>query len=215
MKWENRSKFFMSAVFLTAFVVWTVVVRVVDVQSIGPQGSAVGLASLNSWVRELIGENLFLYILTDWLSLIPLGFVLAFGSLGLAQWIQRKKLWRVDRSILILGGFYLLLLGAYVFFEKYPVNYRPLLLNGVLEVSYPSSTTMLVLCIMPTALMQLRSRVKEKNLKTGLTILLIMFTGFMLVGRLLSGVHWFSDIVGGVLLSGGLVLLYKDFCDWQ
>jgi undecaprenyl-diphosphatase len=30
----------------------------------------------------------------------------------------------------------------------------------------------------------------------------------MVVGRMLSGVHWASDIIGGILLSLGLIMLY-------
>ena len=164
---------------------------------------------MNQWFHHLTGVHLSLYFLTDWLSLVPLAFVVAFGLLGLLQWIQRKIIWKVDFSILALGGFYLLLLAAFVFFELFPVNYRPILIDGVLEASYPSSTTMLVLCVMPTAILQLRQRMKNSK---AATILLALFTVFMLIGRALSGVHWLSDIVGGILLSGSLVLLYYAVC---
>jgi undecaprenyl-diphosphatase len=101
-------------------------------------------------------------------------------------------------------------LAAYLFFEIVVINHRPVLIEGQLEASYPSSTTMLVLCVMPTALMQLKPRLTGKRLYRCFRLLVIAFTVFMVVARLVSGVHWFSDIVGGMLLSTGLVQLYRS-----
>ena len=195
---------------LAAFVLWTAVVSLVDVQAIGPRGSSVGLAALNGFFHNLTGVHLSLYLITDWLSLVPLGIVLGFGALGLVQWVKRKSIWKVDRSILVLGGFYLVVLTAFVFFEVYAVNYRPILIEGVLEVSYPSSTTMLVMTVMPTAALQLKSRIQNPALRRSVVIAIIAFTAFMVMGRLVSGVHWVSDIIGGGLLSAGLVMLYDS-----
>ena len=195
---------------LAAFVLWTAVVSLVDVQAIGPRGSSVGLAALNGFFHNLTGVHLSLYLLTDWLSLVPLGIVLGFGALGLVQWVKRKSIWKVDRSILVLGGFYLVVLAAFVFFEVYAVNYRPILIEGVLEVSYPSSTTMLVMTVMPTAALQLKSRIQNPALRRSVVIAIIAFTAFMVMGRLVSGVHWVSDIIGGGMLSAGLVMLYDS-----
>lgn len=193
---------------LTAFVLWTLAVRYIDVQAIGPNGSSVGFAGLNGWVHKLTGVHMGLYVLTDWLGLVPMGFVLGFAVLGLAQWIHRRKLFRVDHDILVLGGFYLLVLILYLVFETVAVNARPVLIDGRLEASYPSSTTMLVLCVIPTAMMQLRARIRNTKVRTIVLTILAVFTACMVAGRLVSGVHWFTDIIGGVLLSAGLVALY-------
>ena len=149
-----------------------------------------------------------LYTITDWLSLVPLVLVLGFAILGLVQWVKRKSILKVDRSILILGGFYVAVMAVYVFFEIFVINYRPVLIEGFLECSYPSSTTMLVMCVMPTAMMQFHTRIKNGIVKGCITCAITAFTAFMVIGRLISGVHWFTDIVGGALLSGGLVTLY-------
>ena len=210
MKNKTRQSFLTAMGFLAAFALWTGAVCFLDVQPIGPRGSPVGLASVNRFFHGLTGVHLSLYILTDWLSLIPVGFMLGFAILGLVQWIRRRSLLKVDLSILVLGGFYLVILAAYLLFEMYPVNYRPLLINGHLEASYPSSTTMLVLCVMPTALMQLQSRIGHPVLRKWVAAAVIVFTVFMVVGRLISGVHWLSDIIGGALLSAGLVMLYDS-----
>jgi undecaprenyl-diphosphatase len=100
-------------------------------------------------------------------------------------------------------------------FEVAVVNYRPVLINGLLEASYPSSTTMLVMCVMPTAAMQLHARIKKRLLRQSVIFLIIAFTSFMVIGRLISGVHWFSDIIGGALLSAGLVLMYHTVNGWS
>lgn len=193
----------MALAWLGAFILWTLLVRFVDVQPIGPLESTVGLASINGAFHQFTGVHLSLYNLTDWLSLIPLGIVAGFGLQGLVQWIRRGCLTKVDFSLLMLGGFYVVVMGVFVLFEVLVINYRPILIEGVLEGSYPSSTTMLVMCIMPTAVM----RCKRKWLAFFLTA----FAVFMVVARLLSGVHWLTDIIGGAILSVSLVGLYDAF----
>lgn len=209
MKKKQQRKCLVAAGVLGAFALWTGLVRCIDVRPIGPEGSAVGFAAVNQWFHTLTGVHMNLYELTDWLSIIPLGIVAGFGILGLAQLLKRRSILKVDRSILLLGGFYIVVMALFVFFEIVVINYRPVLINGLLEASYPSSTTMLVLCVMPTALIQLKARIKVKGLKKVIAVTIFLFDLFMVTGRLVSGVHWLSDIVGGALLSAGLVLLYR------
>ena len=194
---------------LAAFILWTLAVSLVDVQAIGPRDSAVGFATINGWFHDLAGVDMTLYHITDWLGLVPVAFGFGFAILGFVQWIRRKSLFKVDRSILVLGGFYIVTLAAYLFFEDFVINYRPVLIAGFLEASYPSSTTLLVLCVMPTAAMQLRQRIKNRPFRWAVSATITAFTVFMVAGRLLSGVHWLTDIVGGALLSAGLVKLYE------
>ena len=208
MKKTKGKLFGIAGILLAAFALWTLAVQHIDVQAIGPNGSSVGFAGLNGWVHDLTGVHMGLYVLTDWLGLVPIGFVLGFAVLGLVQWMRRRKLFRVDHDILLLGGFYLLVLMLYLVFETVAVNARPVLIDGRLEASYPSSTTMLVLCVMPTAMMQLRARIRNTKVRTIVLTILAVFTACMVVGRLIAGVHWFTDIIGGVLLSAGLVALY-------
>lgn len=208
MKKKNRKGLIVGTVLLVAFVLWTVAVKLIDVQPIGPEGSVVGFATVNRFVHALTGVNMSLYNITDWLGLVPLGFIMGFGTLGLIQWIKRKHILKVDYSILVLGGFYIVVMVVYVLFEMLTLNYRPVLINGVLEASYPSSTTMLVMCVMPTAIMQFNERIINSVLRRSVSIVITAFVAFMVIGRLVSGVHWFTDIVGGALLSAGLVVLY-------
>ena len=193
-----------------AFMVWTALVCVVDVQAIGPQDSNVGFATMNGAFHNLTGMKTWLYDLTDVLGLIPIATAVGFAVLGLVQWIQRKSVRKVDGDILALGVFYLIVMSVFVLFEIVVINYRPVLIEGVLEASYPSSTTMLTAAVMPTAIMQACKRVKNQLAKKCIGYATAVFTVFMVVGRLISGVHWVSDIVGGLLFSIGAVVLYYN-----
>ena len=208
MKKEPKNYAMIGFALLAAFALWTLAIARLDVRPIGPRESMVGFATLNGAFHKLTGVHMTLYVITDWLGLIPFGFALAFAILGLVQWIRRRRILAVDYSILVLGGFYLAVIAAYLYFESYVVNYRPVLINGFLEASFPSSTTLLVMTVMPTTVMQLRSRIRNPFLKKSVSGLLIAFSVFMVLGRTVCGVHWLSDIIGGALLSGGLVMLY-------
>lgn len=215
MKKTINKKLFLGTSLIVAFLLWTILVRFVDVQAIGPEGSTVGLSTLNGFVHSLTGVNWFLYELTDWLGLVPIAVALGFAIFGLVQLIKRKNLWKVDYSILVLGLFYIVVIGLYIVFEIVIINYRPTLIDGYLESSYPSSTTMLVLCVMPTAAMQLKKRIKNTGFRYFVITTIIVFTIFMVIGRLISGVHWITDIIGGALLSTGLVMIYYSISNIQ
>lgn len=209
MKNKNLKHLYVSLSLLTSFAVWTAAVYFVDVRPIGPLGSEVGFATVNGFIHQLTGVHMSLYTVTDWLGLVPVFVAMGFALLGLAQLIRRKKLSKVDHSILMLGLFYIAVIAVYILFETVTVNYRPVLINGNLEKSYPSSTTLLVMCVMPTAAMQLNTRIKNNTIRKAVLYLITAFVGFMVIGRLVSGVHWFTDIVGGALLSAGLVMIYR------
>lgn len=209
MKRKKLLSFLPGAVLLVLFVLFTRSLAVVDVQPIGPEGSCVAYATVNGAVHRLFGVHMVLYHITDWAGVAAILVAMGFGVLGLTQWIRRKSLGKVDRSLLLLGLYYVLVFGTYLFFEGYVVNRRPVLIGGILEASYPSSTTVLVLCVMPTAGMQLRRRLPGRKMGNGAAMVCGLFAAAVVLGRLVSGVHWFTDILGGMLFSLGAVLLYR------
>jgi len=215
MKKKKLKDLYVSLSLFAVFILWTVAICFIDTKAIGPNGSVVGFSSFNNFVHKLTGVHMPLYYITDWLGLVPIFVVLGFALLGLAQWIKRKSLRLVDYSIFILGAFYISVLALFVLFETVSINYRPILINGVLETSYPSSTTLLVLTVMPTAIMQFKSRIKNAALKKALTLLISAFIIFMVAARIISGVHWYTDIIGGVLLSLALVMAYRFLVNLQ
>jgi undecaprenyl-diphosphatase len=209
MKANGKRILFSGILLITVFAIWTLAVLTVDVKPSGVNGTNIGFAALNGWFHEFTGVHMNLYIITDWLGLVPVAACILFGIVGLTQWIKRKSLWKVDYDIIILGIYYIVVITEYLLFEMIPINYRPVLINGFMEVSYPSSTTLLVLSVMPTCIFQANRRIKNTSARKMLSILISAFSTFMVAGRLISGVHWLTDIIGAILLSVGSFYIYK------
>ena len=193
-----------------AFALWTVLIQYVDVQAVGQNGTKIGFADFNVWFHRLTGVHMTIYTITDWLGLAPIFICLCFGTLGFVQLVKRRSLLKVDPDILLLGIYYVLVIACYLIFEMIPVNYRPVLIEGRLEASYPSSTTLLVLSVMPTLWFQANRRVSNAMIRKAVAVFVVTFSVFMVIGRLVSGVHWATDIIGSVLLSAGLYMLYRS-----
>ena len=195
---------------IAAFTLWTVLIQCVDVQAVGQNGTKIGFADFNVWFHQLTGVHMTFYTITDWLGLVPIFICLCFGVLGLVQLIKRRSLLKVDPDILILGAYYVLVIACYLVFEVIPINYRPVMIEGRIEASYPSSTTLLVLSVMSTLWFQGNRRVSNVVLRKAVAGFAVAFSVFMVIGRLISGVHWATDIIGSVLLSTGLFMLYQS-----
>ena len=214
MKRKEKTSLLAGIGFLTAFLLWTILIQCVDVQAAGPSGTKVGFAAFNLWFHRLTGVHMALYTITDWLGLVPILVCLCFGALGATQLIRRRSLLRVDPDLILLGLYYILVILAYLFFEMVPINYRPILIRGALEASYPSSTTLLVLSVMPTLRFQIGRRAKRPLIRRAAGVFAAAFSAFVVIGRLLAGVHWATDIIGAVLLSAGLFSLYRYAVAW-
>ena len=199
-----------SAVSGALFVILLVLVRTFDVAAVGPAGTEIGLSGMNAAVHEALGVNYFWYDLTEVFGFMALGICALFGLMGLMQLVSRRSLLKVDRRILVLGAFYAVVIVCYVLFELVVVNYRPVIMLGetLPEASFPSSHTMLICCVMGSTVLMLKHYVKSFELRVGLQAGCLVVAAVTVVGRLLSGVHWMTDIVGGVLLSCALVALF-------
>ena len=210
-----RKEFFIGISLIGLFIVWTILLQYLDLGLVETTGTYIGMSGVNLWFHKLTGVHMWIYYVTDWLGLVPVTVCIGFGVLGLVQLIRRRSLLKVDGNILVLGVYYVVVIVAYFLFEMMPLNYRPILIEGRLEASYPSSTTLLVLSVMPTLGYQLKSRIGRNHrvIARICSIITHLFVLGMVLGRLVSGVHWITDIVGAVLLSLGLYYIYQSICN--
>jgi len=212
MKKNELRVWITSAAFLLLFLILTLCVCFVDVQPIGPESSQVGLSAVNGAVFDTLGVSETWETVTELIGLVAIGCAVLFALLGFVQLIKRRSLKEVDRDLYALALLYVAVGICYMVFEVLVINYRPILVDGVLEASYPSSHTMLVLCLLGAAMHQLWQRVPCRAWRTvgaALISILMMLTA---IGRLLAGVHWLTDVLGSILLSASLVCAYLALC---
>ena len=194
-----------------------ILLRFVDVRKIGPEGTSIGLSHLNKFFFDLTGLNIAWYDITDWLGLTSIATAFVFAVAGLVQLIKRKSLLKVDKEILFLGALYIVVIGLYFLFEKVIVNYRPVIMPGGSrpEASFPSSHTMIVCIIMGSAVMMIKKYIKKKSLQRVLAVFCYAIIAVTVIGRLIAGVHWFTDILGGILISISLLSLFSAIINWK
>ena len=214
---KRNGKLILSASCFFGVIILIILLRLADVAPIGQNNTCVGLSHLNRFVFNLFGVNMLWYAVTDWLGIAAILTAFAFSITGFIQLLKRKSILKVDREILVLGGMYLIVIGLYVFFENAVVNYRPIIMPGGVqpEASFPSSHTLLVCVVMGSAVMLIGRYIKSKPFCIVLKSLCILIIAVTITGRLISGVHWFTDILGGIMISTSLLSLYSAvaFCN--
>ena len=207
-----KKKAIISSILVLAAIIFTILVKTIDVQNVGINNTAIGFASINKNIFETIGENSMFYKISEILGYFALALVGCYALIGLYQLIKRKSLLKVDKEILALGCFYIVVLGLYFLFDKLCINYRPVLEDGKLEASFPSSHTMLAICVCISAIWINRRLFKSDMTKIFNIILLLVVVGTAFA-RLLSGVHWFTDIIGGIIISSALLMIFNTILD--
>lgn len=216
----RKRNMIISIVLTVVSIIYTILVKVVDVKPIGvssseiPHADDVGFSTMNQAFSKLVGSNMIIYKITEILGILLLFLVLVYGCIGVYQLIKRKSLFKVDREIVILGCLYVLMMAVYIFFEKVIINYRPVLIDEVLEASYPSSHTILALCVGLSSL-KISKKYFNKNYIKLISKITLGLTLLVLIGRTISGVHWISDIIGGLLISFTLLSYFNLAYDWN
>lgn len=194
-------------VLLCASIVFTVLVKKIDVAPIGPEGSIVGFSKMNSFIHNLVGVNLSWYEITTYIGILPFGLALYYAFIGIKELIEKKSIRKVDKKLIALGIFYVIIMCIYCFFEKVIINFRPILIDGKLEASYPSSHTLLALCICGSSLKVSKYFIKNERIRKIVNILTTIIMIIIFIGRIISGVHWASDIIGGIIISSFMLSL--------
>ena len=205
---KRRKEILLCGGFFAIAIIYTLLVKYIDVQAIGPNDSLVGFATINNFMFNLTGVNMLWYDITDWWGFVPLFIAFIYAIIGFIQMIKRRSILKVDKEILGLGVYYIIVIGLYIFFETYVINYRPILMDGILEASYPSSHTLLSVCICGSSLIINKYLFKNKNFFKAENIISILSILVIVIGRFISGVHWFTDIIGAILIS---IALLKAF----
>ncbi len=216
MRKRKSNKYYrVGRIFLAIWIVFTVLIKVVDVQPIGPEGSKVGFAKLNGAFFEMTGFNETLYNLTETVGILTFAVIAFFASIGAYQLFARRSLFKVDKRIMALGFFYISVGIFYLLFRVVVINYRPVMLDGGLEASYPSSHTMMAISVFLSAIIMIHEMVPKERLKHILIAACIVVLFVLAGGRALCGIHWITDIVAGTLLSLGLLFIFKGVIERQ
>ena len=206
---RNRTDFLLADILIVSFVIFTLGIKAFDVQAIGPNGTEIGFATINAAVRDNLSYNKGFYIASEVVGYFALLLAAGFALLGLYQLIKRKSLLKVDKSILVLGVFLLLVMLFYILFNSFVVNYRPILIDGELEPGYPSSHTMLAICVFYMCSQVLMEITKDPMLAGSIRKVLLALMVLEVGLRFLSGVHWLTDIVGAILLSLAICTMFN------
>lgn len=207
----KKKNFYLAIMLTVLFLIFTALVCTVDVQPVGLEGTNVGFAALNQRTHTALGDSDGWYFVTEYLGYVAIAEASTFVICGLIQWIRRKDIRKVDRNILALGGLFLVVVALYFFFDKLPISYRPMIPpdETVLETSFPSSHTMLAVSVYGATLIILRQKITDRTLRAVLTVLFSVLIAGMVIGRLLSGAHWLTDIIAGIILGASLLLWFN------
>ncbi len=210
-----RKKVGKACISFALFILVIALVTCVDLAPVGPANTTIGMSHLNKAVHDLIGVHMFWYQVTNLLGFWAILCGAIFACIGLKQLIERKSLKQVDAKILALGGLFVLLGIIYVLFEKVVINCRPVLMEGetVPEASFPSSHTVLAFVIFGAIAMMLKDYLQDKRLVSMLQNACLVLILVSVIGRLISGVHWFTDILGGIFLSYALLMVFSGLLE--
>lgn len=209
---KRKNAYLFGFIFLIISVVFTVLTKFVDVGiSAEVPDTQIGFSAINNGFHKLTGVNMLFYDITDIMGIIAIGVGLIFALVGLIELIKRKSLAKIDGYLYCLAGTYALLGIIYVGFEKVIINYRPIIMEGetTAEASFPSSHTLLICVIIATAIIQLnRIFADNKAIKTTVYIVGSLYILVAVLLRLLSGVHWLTDIVASIFISCSICFFY-------
>jgi len=216
-KSEARISLVISVGALILFAALTFSVLTLYVRPIGPGGSEIGLSGLNEYmlgIQNSIPDNIqrIFYQISETVGVVSIAVMFGFAVWGVVQLITRRSFKKIDLNLYFLAGLYAVMLVFYVFFEIVVINYRPIFVENALEASYPSSHTVLTLCVMISGAYVLCAKIKNRLGRVVLNVSAFVLAAVTVAGRFVSCVHWFTDIIGALFLSCALISLFLWAC---
>ena len=210
----KKRNFIISILLLISSIIFIVLLKNIDIKCDAVNNSCIGFSTINQFIFNKIGVNMTWYVITDWLGIIPILMSMVYAIIGLKQLIKRKSIRKIDKEIIILGIFYIVVILIYILFEKYIINYRPILMNGFLEASFPSSHTLMTICLCGSSII-INNRLFKNKFTKIVNVISLFIIIITIIGRLISGVHWFTDIIGGILISSFLLMLFYSILNFN
>lgn len=208
MKKNNLKNIIITSSLFLLFIIFTILTKIINVENVGPENSEIGFAKINTSIYQSITPNEIWDKLADIIMIVAIGIVIAFMIIGFIQLIKRKNLFKVDKEILFLGVIYILIICCYIAFELFVINYRPTLINGELEASFPSTHTLIVSAIMATGVIFTHRKINNKLIKILIDAIACICIIVVSISRILSGMHWITDVIAALLLTTSITMLY-------
>ncbi len=196
--------------------IYTVLVCTVNKAPVGPEGTSVGFSSMNKAFADAIGFSSLWDKITDVMMIAAILAAVSFVVLGVMQLVKKKSVLKVDKAILALAAVYIVVVVLYVFFDKVPINYRPIIMpdETAPEASFPSTHTLVICTILSTAIVAWDRVFSDKKMICNiLKIAAIAVMVIGVAGRIIAGVHWITDIIAGLLFSATLTAAYVTALD--
>ena len=210
---SSKKTIFMGGILMVLFVIFTILVKTVNVGAVGPENSVVGFSGINKAFFDFSGQNGFCYHLSEYIGYFSFLVVFLFALYGVYELIKRKSFKKIDKQIVALGIFYVVVAVFFAVFEKVIINYRPVIedIEEGLEASYPSTHVLIIVCIMGSTSIVLSSLFRGSGSKPVVAACVISFVLAVIgvLARLFSGVHWLTDVFGGLLLSMSLLTMFR------
>lgn len=168
-------------------------------------GKEVGLSHINDLIDYK--SNKKLDIISD--ILLYTSFIVAIAGvvIGLYQLITRKSLFKVDSFIIIFGIFLVAAVILWILFDYViKINYRPLNPN---EGSFPSTHVLLTVFLTNVGGLMLAKYCKNTTLIIVAYVVSLLFIILVVLFRILSGMHYITDVFGGLFLGFSLSYLFN------
>ena len=198
----------LSGVLTLCFVLFTILVKCVDTAYVGATDKKIGFSSLNAIFYNNIQVSDLFDKLSDVLMIISIAIIALAVVVSVVQLVKRKSLKKIDREFYAFAIVLVLMVCVYVMFEIIDLNFRPVLIDGKVEASYPSSHTMLELTVFMCLMVYGLSNLKSNKQKIICSLVLGALIIAVVLFRVLSGMHWATDIIASIILSLMLTSYY-------